>query len=149
VELWSRPDRNLGRLFRPGRIVKTRHRGKVVVARKDYEEAFRRELWSHGVDDFVFEYGSQHSALVFEWRGRSVHFRFPGSGSDRRGIQNALTELRQVMRVRKVVKKSQKRDGKRRKVAMKAPPAVVSDGLVLTSLGNPFEVLSQLLSVTR
>ena len=113
------------------------------MSRKDYESAFRSELLSHGVERVRFAYGRRHSALSFEWQGRTVTFRFPGSGSDHRGIANAICDLRKLLGVKRVSNKSStsvaRRGRKSNPVRRVEPP----DAPIVKQ--DPFAILRSLL----
>lgn len=101
-----------------------------------YIDALTAELEAHGVSDYRVEHGGKHPRLIFTFRGREMFKVFPASPSDnRRGIQNAVRELRKLMSVKRKIHKSTgpKRERNRTEPRIKS--------LSLTVKPGPFEVL--------
>lgn len=73
---------------------------------QEYVDVLARELSAQGVVDWDVDDGHNHPRLVFRWNGAVIKFVMPGTPSDRFGIQNAVSQLRQMMGVKRIIHKS-------------------------------------------
>jgi hypothetical protein len=90
---------------------------------KDYIRAVKAELAAHGVAEYQIDDGRKHKKLRFSWQGKDVLYVMPKSPSDWRASMNAVSDLRRLMGVdRLVVKNAERRAAPRSRAASKAPP---------------------------
>jgi len=103
---------------------------------REHGQALIAELESHGIRDAWIDLDGKHARVRFALKGQNRFFVFPKSSSDRRGLQNSLTDLRKLIGVRRPTKKSTR--GKRQRNRVEAP--VTSLSLTVPG-GDPFEGL--------
>lgn len=72
----------------------------------DYGELLVEEIRSHGVVSWEIDRHHKHPQLHFDWNGAPLMFVFPSTPSDSRGHLNALSDIRRLMGVRRLVRKS-------------------------------------------
>ncbi len=87
--------------------------------KKEYAAELLDELQRHGICDAFVEQHSAHPRIRFTHNGRPMFFVFPSSPSDMRGrgLDNALSDLRRLIGVKKIVHKSTAPPKKRNKTS--------------------------------
>lgn len=117
------------------------------MSRKDYERALIKELASHGIERVSFTYGRRHPAVTFEWQGKTLQYRFPGSASDWRAVQNSLCDVRKLLGVERVTNKteiSRERRQQRQHARKRCEPAQPKE-ITLSVKADPFAALKALI----
>ena len=84
-------------------------------------DALTAELRSHGVTDWRVERRSKHPSLVFAWQGGELRYIFAGTSAHHRAPENAASELRRMMGVKRVVTKSDAPKRTRNRTTSKTP----------------------------
>ena len=112
---------------------------------RDMTAALVAELEAHGATEIEREItGGAHQVLRFKWRGRERSFFYPFSPSDgQRATKNALTELRKVLGVKRIITKSGK--PKQRKLRGVREPVKVPRLKHIPPKPHPFEKLKELM----
>ena len=64
---------------------------------RDYANTLIAYLRSVGITDVQIQYKGKHPSIVFPYLGRQVAFSFPSTGSDHRGMKNAIRDLKHKM----------------------------------------------------
>lgn len=73
----------------------------------DYAAPLLAELRAHGVTDAAIHRPRRgHPQIRFTWQGRRMFFVFAGTPSDARGQDNALSDLRRLLGVKRIIHKS-------------------------------------------
>ncbi len=101
-----------------------------------YEQTLISELATHGVTDWWIDRDHPHPQLHFVWQSRPLMYVMSSTPSDRRAHLNAVSDLRRLMGVRRVVHKSER--PKRQKSRAIRIPALGS----FTVRANPMNVLA-------
>lgn len=70
-------------------------------------EALTTELQAHGVTEWRVTRRSKHPAIEFSWHDGTLRYVYAGTSSDRRSADNAVSDLRRMMGVKRVVVKSE------------------------------------------
>ncbi len=79
-----------------------------------YEPDLIATLREAGITEYEVDRSRPHHRLLFEANGRKVIFVYPASPSDsRRGLVNALTDLRRIIGVKRSAKRSDRPPRKR------------------------------------
>jgi hypothetical protein len=81
----------------------------------DYAARLIAELEAHDVHTYHVDRARPHPQLRFEFNGRKLIYTFPASPSSREGIHNAISQLRRIMGVARIIKKSTSPPKKRNK----------------------------------
>jgi hypothetical protein len=63
----------------------------------DYIPRIKQFLRRHRIETYRFEKRAKHRAVVVAFRGKSTTIFFPGTGSDRRGPANTVSNLRRAL----------------------------------------------------
>lgn len=71
----------------------------------DYLTTLTAELRAHGVTKWDVERNHRHPRLYFWHKGRRMFYVMPSTAGDRRGHLNALSNLRRMMGVKRMVRK--------------------------------------------
>lgn len=103
-----------------------------------YLPALVSELEHHGVSDYVLDGSGRHYKLKFVWQNRQITHVFPRTPSDRRGVYNSLSDLRNSMGVKRQIQKSL------RKKRRRSVPHAVESPTTITVRSDPFAVLIRL-----
>lgn len=72
------------------------------------------ELKRHGATGIEIDRAHPHPRISFIWNGARMFFVTGSSPSDCKGLDNALSDLRRLMGVRKIVRKSLSRRTRKR-----------------------------------
>lgn len=72
----------------------------------DPVEIITKELQLHGVTEWRVDRHSNHPKVLFTFNGKPMMYVAPSSPSDRLGWRNALTSLRKMMGVKRLITKS-------------------------------------------
>lgn len=104
---------------------------------ENYADILTDELSAHGVKRWEVEVNHKHPQLHFEWNGKEMMFVFPNTPSDRRGRLNALTDLRKIMGVRRVIHKSATPHRRKTRTVVSIPALGE-----FTIRANPFDALA-------
>lgn len=75
----------------------------------DYTRAVLAELATHGVTEYDIEDGRKHRKLRFIFGGKPILYVMPKSPSDWRASLNAVSDLRRIMGVDRLVVKNAER----------------------------------------
>lgn len=71
-----------------------------------YDEALIAEIRAHGVKTWrIDKAGRAHPRLMFEFAGRPLMYVMPNTPSDKHGVLNALSDLRRLMGVKRIIRK--------------------------------------------
>lgn len=104
----------------------------------EYVAALTEELRTHGVHEWFVDETGKHNKLRFRWNDRSMMYVFPKTPSDsKRGVLNALSDLRRSLGVRRVIRKVEAREQRQR-----SPEKAHKEQLVITVKPDPFAILA-------
>jgi len=111
------------------------------VGSNEYADALIAELARAGITEHTIEQGGKHPRLIYHQDGKRRMYVFPASPSDRRGLINAVTDIRRHLGIAAPKRAKSARPAKTRIIRDDAPMptsfSVRPDPLAMLSAWKP------------